>query len=53
MLRVVLDGFDKTQANATKTVSTILRHAYSELQEQEPKEWVANPEQEESWRRFS
>jgi hypothetical protein len=27
----VLDGFDKTQANATKTVSTILRHAYRSI----------------------
>jgi hypothetical protein len=27
-LPAVLDGFDKAQANATKIVSTILRHSY-------------------------
>jgi hypothetical protein len=27
----VLDGFDETQANATKTVSTILRHSYRSI----------------------
>ena len=31
MLPAVLDGFDETQANATKTVSTILRHAYRSI----------------------
>ncbi|KAK2459464.1 hypothetical protein APHAL10511_008524 [Amanita phalloides] len=31
MLPAVLDGFDKTQANTTKTVSTILRHAYRSI----------------------
>jgi hypothetical protein len=31
VLPAVLDGFDKTQANATKTVSTILRHAYCSI----------------------
>jgi hypothetical protein len=31
MLRVVLDRFDKTQGNATKTVSTTLRRAYSAI----------------------